>query len=186
MEEARLAASGQFYLELALSAAQVRLCHSGAAVATYPISGLAVGGPRLFFFSRAPHGPWVGQVWTDAQLDPPRVINRVKIVPGDASTIPTPDTPGVIPPTMDELIAVPAAYKIRFAQGQTILVNLSGTVPGKVILSSPWKVRWAEFLEGLGTRSSDPLRIRVTMPADDGAALFRSFPEKPPQLLVLP
>jgi hypothetical protein len=186
IERARLAQSGQYYLELHLGAKNIQLCHSGVAIATYPLHGIAVGLPRVFFFSLGSHKPWIGAIWTKAQLDPPRVVERVKIVPGDESTIPTPDVPGVIPPTMDELIAVPSAYKIRFEGGQTLIVNLEGQIPGAVQPNSRHRDRWRDFLAALGLRKADFLRISVSVPGKDGAALYRSFPEPPPQMLVLP
>jgi hypothetical protein len=186
VERARLAQSGQFYMELRLGAQTIQICHSGVAIATYPLHDIAVGFPRVLFISRGSHKPWIGGVWSHAQLDPPRVIERVKIVPGDESTIPTPDAPGVIPPTMEELIAVPSAYKIRFEGGQTILVSLKGEIPGAVQPHSRHRDRWRDFLAALGLRRSDFLRIRVSLPAKDGAALYRSFPEPEPEMLVLP
>ena len=186
VERARLAQSGRYYLELHLGARTIELCHSGVAIATYPLRDIAIGLPRVFFISRGSHKPWIGAVWSHAQLDPPRVIERVKIVPGDESTIPTPDAPGVIPPTMEELIAVPPSYKIRFEGGRTILVSLEGQIPGTLKPHSRRRDRWRDFLAGLGLKKADPLRIRVSVPAKDGAALYRSFPEPDPDMLVLP
>ena len=77
----RLAVSNTFYLELALGAKELRICHSGIAVGTYPIADLRVAYPRILFISRAQAGEWVDDIWTGAHLDPEKVVQRVKIVP---------------------------------------------------------------------------------------------------------
>lgn len=186
IERARLIAANKFYLEISLSRSELRLCHSGVALATYHMTDLSVGRPRVLFVQRGIHGAWIGAIWMNGQLDPERVFQRVKIVPGDASTIPTPDTPGVIPPKIEDLIAVPPKYEIRFEGGEVLSVEMVGEVTGAKLPVSPFQDRWHRFLQGLGLEPADALRVKVTLSAEDGAALFRSFPEAPPELLVLP
>jgi hypothetical protein len=181
-----LAVSNTFYLELALGAKELRICHSGIAVGTYPIADLRVAYPRILFISRAQAGEWVDDIWTGAHLDPEKVVQRVKIVPGDPSTTPTPDKPGVVPPTLEELTPVPQDFAIRCEDGRAIYIHLDGQVPGALFKEPVKNSRWEDFLEALGLRESDSLRLNATMPAADGAAFFRSFPDGSPVLLVLP
>jgi hypothetical protein len=184
--KARLAASGRYYLELELAAGLLHLCHSGASIATYPLRDLSVGRPRVFLVPRGEDPPWVGAVWTDGRLEPERQINRIRIVPGDESTVPTPDAPGVIPPSMDELIAVPGTFEIRFKGDRAVQLILAGEVPGARMQSPKWGARWREFLAAIGLAPADAVRVRAKVAAKDGAALFRSFPDPPPEMLVCP
>ncbi len=184
-QEARLATSNTFYLELDLSHPAIKLCQSGVALATYPIDSLKVGYPRVLFFPRVHEGRWIGEIWTGGHLIPPKIINRIRITPG---SVPSAEiaVPALIPPTMSDLIPVPPVYTIVFDGGRVIRVNLNGKIVGAV--GQPAKERgwWADFLAGLGLRRADSLRISASMPASDGASLFRSFPDKPPELLILP
>jgi len=185
-ERARLASSGQFYLELLLSRREIRLCHSGVWLASYPLDSIRAGYPRILFIPLQRHENWIGAVWTKGHLAPPAVVNRVEIVPGDDSTTPTPGEPDVLPPTLEELIPVPPVYDIRFDNGLVIRVVLEGKIPGAV--KKKWRIagRWQDFLAALGLRARDKVRIEVTLSAADGAALYRSFPAVPPSLLVAP
>ncbi len=185
-QRARLAASGRFYLELLLSKKEIRLCHSGVWVASYPLLSVKAGYPRVLFFPLGKHQNWIGEIWTDARLDPPAVTNRVEIVPGDDSTIPTPDESDVLPPTLQELIPVPRVYDIRFDDGRVIRVMLEGKIPGAV--KKKWRIagRWKDFLAAVGLKPKDKVRLMVTLTGKEGAALYRSFPDKPASLLVVP
>ncbi len=181
-----LAASKRFYLELDLSRKEIRLCHTGATLAVYPVASVEVGFPRRFFLPRKREDLWIGRTWSQGHLDPPAELKRIRIVPGDETTAPTPGKAGVIPPTLDDLIPVPQRYRILFDDGRVLLVDLKGEVPGARMATSPWKIRWREFLEGLGAKPADPLRVRLRMDAATGAALYRSFPADPPDLLMVP
>ena len=181
---ARLASSGRFYLELDLTGGRLHLCHSGASIATYPLRDLSVGRPRVLLVSRGREPHWVGEVWTDGRLEPARQVNRVKIVPGDESTVPTPGEAGVILPSMDELIAVPQVFEIRFEGSRVVKLYLAGDIPGTRMATPKWGGRWRDFLAALGLAPADRVRVRATVAAKDGAALFRSFPDTPPEMLV--
>lgn len=186
LRRAALAASKRFYLELDLSQRELRLCHTGATIATYEAKSLEVGSPRRFLLSRVAHDRWIAAAWSQGHLDPPAQIHRIRIIPGDEATTPTPGTAGVEPPTLEDLIPVPPAYRIQFEGGRTLLVVLEGEIPGARMKVSSWQSRWDEFLQGLGLRQADPFRIRLRLDAVQGAALYRSFPSDPPELLVVP
>ncbi len=185
-ERGRLALSNQFYLELAVGAREIRICHSGIAVATYKLDSLAIAYPRVFWVARQDAGPWVDDVWFNAHLDPPKDVKRVRIVPGDTSTIPTPDKADVIPPTLEELTPVPPVFVIRCDGDRAIHLHLEGIVPGAVMKVTDPHSRWHDFLAALKFRQRDALRLTATIPSAEGAALFRSFPDGKLDLLVLP
>jgi len=182
---ARLAAQDRYYFELRLSEKSLVLCHSGVDVARYPFAGLRVGVPRTLWFRRGASEPWIGEIWSDATLNPPLVIERVRIIPGNEATRPTPDAAGVIPATLQELTAVPPSFLIVFPDSRCIQVDLKGEIAGKVRQVSGLSLWWEDFREGLGLRPAHRLRVRVEMEASDGASLYRSFPETP-AFLTLP
>jgi len=181
----RLAAQDRYYFELRLSEQSLVLCHSGVDVARYPFVGLRVGVPRLLWVRRGASEPWIGEVWADASLNPPLVIERVRIIPGNEATRPTPDAAGVVPATLQELTAVPPSFQIVFPDSRCIQVDLKGQIAGKVREVSAFRLWWDDFREGLGLRPAHRLRLRLEMDAADGASLYRSFPEGP-AFLTLP
>lgn len=182
---ARLATSGAFYYEFRVGEQLVAMCHSGVDVARYPTGPIRVGLPRAAWVTRGSADAWVGQVWEGAALDPPLVVERIQIIPGDASTRPTPETPGVIPPNLEDLTPVPPSYLIVFPDARCIQVDLAGEISGKVKERSAASLWWGDFKQGLGLEPAHPLRLRTQMDAKVGAALYRSFPDKP-AFLILP
>lgn len=185
-DRTRAAVSNTFYLELALGARELRICHSGVALGTYPMTALTVAYPRILFFPRSHVGDWVDDIWTGAHLDPEKVVQRVKIVPGDTATTPTPDKPGVVPPTMEELTPVPQDFALRCSDDRAIFIHLEGQIPGSVKQDAVKASRWDDFLEALGLKESEAIRLQATLSAPDGAAFYRSFPDGTPPLFVLP
>ena len=185
-ERGRLALSNKFYLELSVGALEIRICHSGIAVATYKLTSLEVGYPRVFWVPRQSLGPWIDDTWAKAHLDPNKVVQRVKIIPGDASTAPTPDAPGVIPPSLEELTPVPRSYAVRCEGDRAIVFDLLGEIPGALLKTEDPRSRWHGFLTALGFEPSESLRLRARISAAEGAAFYRSFPDGEPELLILP
>jgi hypothetical protein len=182
IERGRLAASGRFYLELALSASQLSLCHSGVAIATYPVQEISVGRPRIFFFPTSGAGDWIGEVWTQGHLEPAKVIQRQQIIPGGADDV----KPGYLPPTLEELIPAPPVYSIQFSDTLAVRVIAEGPLTGSVQETSTSRERWDDFLAALGFGAVDRLRVRLLMQGADSASLYRSFPDDPPDLLIVP
>ncbi len=185
-EQGRLALSNKFYLELSVSALEIRICHSGIAVATYKLTSLEVAYPRVFWISRQSLGPWIDDAWFKAHLDPTKVVQRVKIVPGDTSTIPTPDKSDVIPPSLEELTPAPRSYAVRCEGDRAIIFDLQGEIPGAVLKTENSHSHWHGFLAALGFEPSESLRLRARISAPEGAAFYRSFPDGAPELLILP
>jgi len=185
-ERGRLALSNKFYLELSVGALEIRICHSGIAVATYKLTSLQVAYPRVFWIPRQSFGPWIDDAWSKARLDPTKVVQRVRIVPGDTSTIPTPDKPEVIPPSLEELTPVPQSYAVRCEGDRAIVFDLEGRIPGAVLKTEDSRSHWHSFLTALGFEPTESFRLRARLPAPEGAAFYRSFPDGEPELLILP
>jgi len=180
-----LAMSGQYYYELRLAEKRIHLCHSGVSVRHYAFTDPRLGSSRLANRDRQKQDPWLYRVWQGAFLEPSNDLQRKQIIPGDERTRPTPGAAGVIPPTMEELIPVPTDFRVQCPDGLAILVHLNGPIPYTFIEVTPWEKRRRNFEEAFQWGSPDQVRISLEMGAEDGAAFFRSFPEKPDLLIIL-
>lgn len=180
---AALADSGKFYLELRLGEKALHLCHSGVSLRRYPVKNLAVGSPKFLFIPRATSSAWINRTWRHGTFHPARVVNRVRIIPGDEKTRPTPDTPGVLPPTLQELTPVAPLWRLRFEGGLGLQFVLSGKVPGAEG-TDRWGTGWREFMEGAWLREAVPTQVRLELDAADGASLYRSSPDAPDLLVT--
>ncbi len=183
--KAELAASKNFYAELSLREREFRLCHSGTFLRKYKIDRASVQHRRLLFFSSGKLDDWNNRIWREGAFSPPRVIERVRIIPGDESTRPTPGKPGILPPTMEEIISVPSSFNMEFPESLTIRIELKGEIPGKNLVLKKKNLLWNDFLCGLGINKGPAVRLNLEMDGKEGAAFFRSLPEHSP-LLILP
>lgn len=183
--KAKLAFSKDFYIELSLREKKINLCHSGAVVRTYPFKDISLEKKRFLFFPVGKLFPFNNSLFSEGILSPQRIIERVRVVPGDESTRPTPAAPGIIPPTMEDIIAVPPVYDINFKDFFSIRFILNGEIPGKNMKAKKIHLKWNDFLTGLGVKKGPSLRLRIEIDSKEGAAFFRSCPEKI-KLLILP
>ncbi len=185
-ERTRLAADNLFYYELRLGERAIHLCHSGVSLRKYPVQTIEVGQPRFCYLTRESDQPWIQRTWMDGALSPPWEIRRIRIIPGDERTRPTPEVAGIIPPTMEEIIPVPADFRLRFKDVLDVWFHLEGSIPYAVRESaSPWARLWEDFGESVGFGPASRVRLRVVMDAADGAAMFRSFPQDLTLLVTL-
>ena len=95
----------------------------GAELRRFPVLGLQVGYPRVFWASRRDQQRWQGVIWSTGELDPPRAIDRLVInaeAPGKGEK--EPEAPP-IPKTAEELYPVPVRYHIRFAGGLSVEIR---------------------------------------------------------------
>jgi hypothetical protein len=186
MEKSRadLAVSKRFYLELRVADKTIALCHSGVDLAQYPFDRIQIGCRRILGIQRGVPGAWIGLTLRRGTLAPAQVLQRVNIVPGDEATVPTPEVPGIVPPTMTEIMPVPRSFRMRFGNELAVQVELAGKIPGAADRTGGrWSSHWQAFLEALGARPSPRVQLRIEMSAEAGAALYRCFPESPSMLV---
>jgi len=182
---AELASSKEFYLELSIRDKELRLCHSGTFVRKYKIENASMQERRFLFAGAGRVKRWNNKIWRDGKFSPERNVERIRIIPGDESTRPTPGKPGILPPTMEELIQVPYSFDLAFPAGFSLSFDLEGTIPGKAPKGKKKSHAWNDFLIGLGVRKGPSTRLMIVMDAKEGAAFFRSCPLNSP-LLILP
>lgn len=183
--KAQLASSKDFYLELSIREKKISICHSGASLREYILSDIKLEKKRFLFIPTKSRLYFNNTIFYEGTLNPEKIIERIKIVPGDESTRPTPEVPGIIPPTMEEIIAVPSLYDLDFKGSFSIRFILKGEVPGKKMETKKLHYRWNDFLIALGLKKGPNVRLKVELDSKEGAAFFRSCPDRVP-LLILP
>ena len=183
--ERELSTGKGFYLRLDAGRRRLALMLQGVTLDEYEASGFELGVPEVLFVDRRPRSGWDTEAISKGRLDPERQRDRMEVVapvpapsgamPADAAT----PAPPPIPKSAEETVSVPSPYRIVFAEGVSVEVRSSG-----VGRNRSWLRRQADALGlrlsdlgsalGLGTR--DRVRLRVTLAAEDAAALYRSLP----------
>jgi hypothetical protein len=174
-----LAGGDEFYLLLDPDARELWLMLKGARLQRFDVRLLQVGTPRVALWSRATEVDWMGVTWTGGALDPPRQEPRVEITPGVEST--------AVPPTPEEQIAVPDAYRLQFDAGLVIdVVAFEGDErwwgARLAVGLSRW---WADARSALWGREGERVRLRLGLDRPAADSLYRSLPPAT-SLLALP
>lgn len=182
---AEMASTKDFYLELSLRAKTMKICHSGVYLRKFAIKSIVLETKRFLFFNDQASGRWTNRLYLEGELFPNRVLERVKIIPGDETTRPTPEKPGIVPPTMEEIIAVPISYSLVFPDDFALKIDLLGEIPGKSLEIKKTSLIWNDFLIGAGLKKGPCSRLRLEMDSKEGAAFYRSCPQKA-KMIVLP
>ena len=185
--ERELSTGKGFYLRLDAGRKRLALMLQGVTLDEYEASGFELGVPEVLFVDRRPRSGWDTEAISKGRLDPERQRDRIEVVapapapaPGGAQpTDGATPAPPPVPKSAEETVSVPSPYRIVFAEGVSVEVRSSG-----VGRNRSWLRRQADSLGlrlsdlgsalGLGTR--DRVRLRVTLAAEDAAALYRSLP----------
>jgi hypothetical protein len=181
--ERELSTGKGFYLRLDAGRRRLALMLQGVTLDEYEASALELGVPEVLFVDRRPRSGWDTEAISKGRLDPERQRDRIELVaPAPSASQPTggaTPAPPPIPKSAEETVSVPSPYRIVFAEGVSLEVRSSGAGRNR-----PWLRRQADALGlrlsdlgsamGLGTR--DRVRLRVTLAAEDAAALYRSLP----------
>jgi len=183
--ERELSTGKGFYLRLDAGRGRLALMLQGVTLDDYAAAGLELGVPEVLFLDRRPGSGWDTEAISKGRLDPERQRDRIEVVaPTPAPTGAPPaggatPAPPPIPKSAEETVSVPSSYRIVFAEGVSLEVRSSGAGRNR-----SWLRRQADALGlrvsdlgsalGLGTR--ERVRLRVTLAAEDAAALYRSLP----------
>lgn len=179
-QQVSLASGKDFYLVLEPSRSAMTLFLKGATLQQYHVEGLEVGRRRWAYFTRPGASDWAGVVWRGGTLEPERLVPRVEIGPGADATVP--------PPLPEDHIAVPPAYRLRFADGLVVEVWPAG--PGA---QSGWgglarraTLWWSDFRAALWGTAAGRVRLRLTLSESDAESLYRALPPDTALLIVPP
>jgi hypothetical protein len=185
--QVELAEGKAFYLVLDPGASDLTLMLSGAELQRYPVIGLQVGEPRVFWFGRRESRPWQDVVWSHGELDPPREIDRLVVqAPPPRKDAAEPDPPPV-PLTPEEMYPVPSRYQVRFDQGRSIEVRPldADTQASRLArFGAWWSAKWHDVAAAFRS-DRDGVRLRIALNPKDAASLYRSLPPAV-RLIVLP
>ncbi len=183
-----LARSKEFYLVLDPAGADLTLMLRGATLQRYPILGLRVGRPRVAWISRSDAQPWQGVIWSNGELDPPRQVDRLVVKGGQAVGAGEEPKPPPIPPTPEQLYAVPVQYHIRFSGGRSIEIRpheADANLGHWPRLAAWWGSKWRDVIAAVRSRNRDAVRLRVVLNPKDAESVYRALPPAT-RLIVLP
>ena len=195
--ERDLAFGRGFYLRLDASSQRLALMLQGVTLDDYAAASLERGVPRVFFFERRPASGWDARSFSKGRLDPERERDRIELVAPAPSASPrvsaspspgaTPSPPPV-PKSAEEAYSVPSSYRIVFAEGVSLEVrsNGAGGRNRSVLrrLGDALRLRCSDLATALSPRATERVRLRVTLEADDAAALYRSLPPEVGLMIV--
>jgi hypothetical protein len=186
--ERELSAGKGFYLRLDAVPQRLALMLQGVALDDYAASGLELGVPEVLFVDRRPRAGWDTEPISKGRLDPERQRDRVELV-APAPALRAAGTPATetaspaapaVPKSAEESYSVPSPYRVVFAEGVSLEVRARGegrrnrSLPRRLVDAAG--LRLADLGSALGLGSRDRVRLRVTLEAEDAAALYRSLP----------
>jgi hypothetical protein len=184
-QELALAASKEFYLRLDAGRGRLALVLRGVTLAEHRITRLDVGEPRIGFARRGLPEAWDESPVSGGELDPPRERDRVELVVSESPASdprPASETPPSAPPIparAEESYSVPSRYRIAFREGVTVEIRSPGGARNRGALQRLVDAvfLWAHDRTGaLRQGGKDRVRLRVDLPDEDAAALYRSLP----------
>ncbi|MFN8060643.1 MAG: hypothetical protein U0Q12_15925 [Vicinamibacterales bacterium] len=171
-----LASADVFYLVLSPAERELTLMLKGAELQVFPLERVEIGAPRVAFRSR-PVLEWAGVVWRSGELQPERVVPRVEIASG------ADDTPPPVPALPEDVIRVPARFRVAFADGLVVDVRTMDETADGLWTRARERLRaaWSAFADDPAAR----LRVRLTMSRASAESFYRSLPPDA-SLLILP
>jgi hypothetical protein len=191
--ELELAGEKDFYLLLDPAAPDLTLMLRGAELRRFQVLGLQVGYPRVSWFSRRDTRAWQGVIWSNGELDPPRLIDRIVVTAveaakgGDAGKADDAAEPPAIPPTPEELYRVPSRFRVRFSDGLSVEIRPreGDANTGRFTrLRAWWSAKWGDVAAAMRSSDRDAVRLRIILNPKDADSLYRSLPPAV-RLLVL-
>jgi len=191
--ERDLASGKGFYLRLDASHQRLALVLQGVALDDYAASTLEWGVPEVLFVDRKPGADWDARAFSKGRLEPERERDRLEIVvpppaaPADRDA--DPDAPAAegeapspppVPKSAEESYSVPSPYRIVFAEGVSLEVRTRGHGQRNRSVfrrfADALGLRLSDLGTALGLGTKERVRLRVTLEAEDAAALYRSLP----------
>jgi hypothetical protein len=183
--ERDLASGKGFYLRLDATRHRLALVLQGVALDDYAATALEWGVPEVLFLNRDPGTGWDARAFSKGRLEPERERDRVEVVAPPPVTVapgaPTPEPSAPpIPKSAEEAYSVPSPYRIAFAEGVSLEVRAKGQARRNRShfqrFADALALRLSDLATAVGLGAQERVRLRVTLDAEDAAALYRSLP----------
>lgn len=178
--QTELAEEDARYLLLDPEAATLTLFHGATPLRSWPLLTVRAGGRRVLSEAEG----WRTRRWDGARMDPPVRRDRRVIV---SDEVEPPDLTGAVewvPPLPEEGVPTPPRFVVHYQGGLGLEVRAVATDSARAEAGLP--ARLEHRLRRLLPRNWDRYRIRVTMPADEAGALYRSLPDSTSFVAVIP
>lgn len=183
--ERELSAGKGFYLRLDAGRGRLALMLQGVTLDEYAAHALELGTPEVLFVNRRARPGWDVEPISKGRLEPERQLDRVELIapapvaPEQRGSQATPSPPP-LPKSAEESVSVPSPYRIVFAEGVSLELRAAGDgrrnrSPARR-LSDAASLRLSDLASALGLGSRERVRLRLTLEAEDAAALYRSLP----------
>jgi hypothetical protein len=184
--ERDLASGKGFYLRLDAARQRLALMLQGVTLDDYATAQLEWGVPEVVFVDRRPPADWDASPISRGRLEPERDRDRLEVVapplvaadakPAEGAS----PSPPPIPKSAEESYSVPSPYRVVFAEGVSLEVRAKGhggrnrSLFRRLLDAA--SLRAADLASALRLGATERVRLRVTLEADDAAALYRSLP----------
>lgn len=176
-----LAGAEAFYLQVDAAGQRLDLMLQGVLLRSYPIRRLEIGWPRAAFLRRTIRADWAERTWSGGRLSPARPDERFEIRANDGDA-PPPEPPVPRPP--EEICPAPGRYVVRYAEGLSL--EFVGEEDGGE--SRPFGsllLGLADAARAVWVFGDVAPRVRITLPAEELASLYRALPPDTSLLLIL-
>jgi len=176
-----LAGGEAFYLRVNAAEQRLDLMLEGVLLHSYTVRSLEIGWPRAALLRRTVDAGWAERAWTGGLLSPARPDERFEIRANDGDTTP-PEPP--VPRAPEEVCPAPGRFVVRYEGGLSL--ELVGEAadgeekPGGSIVG--WLADAARAAWVFGDIAP---RVRITLPAEEAASLYRGLPPDSSLLLLL-
>jgi len=183
--ERDLASGKGFYLRLDAGHGRLALMLQGVALDDYAAGNLEWGVPEVLFVDRRPGADWDAAAFSKGRLEPEREHDRVEVVApapaaSPASAEPPSPSPPPVPKSAEELYSVPSPYRVVFTEGVSLEVRAKGHGGRNRSIFQRFadavSLRLSDLGTAVGLGAKERVRLRVTLEAEDAAALYRSLP----------
>lgn len=169
----------QFYLVLEPQASLITLMYRGVVARRYPVTSVEIGRKRILFVSQPLASGTPPPAFGAGRLEPPPRRERFTLsVDSQGQRQEGTTEPPLLPPTPEEAVPAPPRYSILFDGGMELDVvsDAAGGATGPGGWLPGLLARWDEFLSALGIGEAPRMRLRLRMPREEAASLYRGLP----------
>ena len=176
-----LAGTDTFYLQVDAAGQRLDLMLQGVLLRSYAIRRLEIGWPRAALIHRTVRSDWAERTWSAGRVSPARPDERIEIRANDGDDAP-PEPPVPRPP--EEICPAPGRYVVRYEEGLSL--EFIGEEAGEESRTfGSIMLGLADAARAVWVFGEVAPRVRITLPAEELASLYRALPPDTSLLLIL-